>query len=73
MRLGEGKGRAPRVCAISEMEGEPWVRALRGRGVRGSEMRCAQSTISNGDGQGCKVAEENEGFAGIGVLAKWGF
>ena len=58
---------------MSKMEGEPWVSTLRGRGVRVSEMRCARGTISNGRGQGRKVAEENEGFARTGVLAKWGF
>ena len=71
MRLGEGARRAPRVCAMSEMECEPWVRALRGRGVRVSEMRCARGTISNGEGQGRKVGEENEGFTGCLVFAKW--
>ncbi|KAL6315840.1 hypothetical protein AAG906_008227 [Vitis piasezkii] len=32
----------------------------------------ARGGVSNGEGRGRKVAEENEGFAMIGVLEKWG-
>ena len=52
------------------MKGEPRVRALRGRGVSLFEVRCARGSLSNGERQGRKVAEENEGFAGTGVLTK---
>ena len=73
MCLSEGAGRAPWVCATSEIEGGSRVHALRGRGVRVFEMRCARGTISDGKGRGRKVAEENEGFARTEVLAKWRF
>ena len=53
-----------------EMKGEPRVRALRGRGVSLFEVRCARGSLSIGERQGRKVEEENEGFAGTGVLTK---
>ena len=40
MRLNEWAGMAPRVYAMSEMDGEPRVCARRGSGVRVFEMRC---------------------------------
>ena len=40
VRFGERAERAPRVRAMSKMEGRPRVRARRGIGVRLFEVRC---------------------------------
>ena len=50
VHLGEGAGAAPLVRAMSKMEDEPQVCALRGRGVRLFEVRWARGSESNGEG-----------------------
>ena len=56
VRLGEGAGRAPLIRAMLKMKDEPQVCALKGRGVRLFEVRCAGGSESNGEGRGRKVA-----------------
>ena len=50
VRLGEGTGEAPRICAMSEMENDPRVLVLSERGVRLFEVRCSWGLESNGEG-----------------------
>ena len=57
---------------MSEMKNEPRVYALRGRGIESSKWDAREARNWMDEGWERKVAEENEGFAGCLVFAKWG-
>ena len=52
-----------------EMKGEPQVHARMGRGVQVFRVMCAEQDVEWRGGR--EVAEENDGFIGCLVFAKW--